>query len=660
MKKAKAILIMLLVGALACRMPGPIESISSNTSAERSTGDGWIALAEEQDVFLSATGNEKYAAMAANKEGEYLVVLTESRGEDTRVVGAVWGSSVTGDSIVVHLSDVGLPETMVVGETIFIFENYQDGLVDIVVIDAVGQIETFEKVPFDTQTSNRNNSLTSLHSVSNFVLQAEKDEIFVWMEVGSIAITTASCAGFVAGMAPLGLACASLFLKFVEVHTDYSIPQELGAVIGSYGCLMELDPWDCVDTVLDLAVYFEEKSREYINQHQELISSIRGFPGNQFAFVYDGDIWLATAEGDEVLAITSGGSFRKIQWSPFGDFILGFTEGHEIYLVNTSTRGTLYLGRTQSYKPELVDIAWNNDKNLLLLTDWEERRHKIFNLSDFQSIDVASESFYPHTSPFWLDDEYLYFFAFDGFGRMDIYGQNAELLINWRYFFDIRYVSKSSGWVAVWSNESEGFGHLAFVDSRGEILKLSQNDYRFGEIVGLPSGDQGGDWNPAGTMFAYQPANMWWGNTPDEIRIVDVNKSLLLETESIGVNPRWSKDGEQLAYVRPNGSLGILSYEDIVASFRDSQFDLYDRRVIAVSIPNNLLEQYTTLPGTGGQVEFLGYWADEEFVPHWNNDGMAMILETPGGYVYVDFAGGVSDWFPDRLSPAWRPASSNQ
>lgn len=283
------LLALLLVVSIACRVPGQPSTLEGNQEPGQNQSSG-LALVEEFGVSISGTDDERVGVVATSETGEMLVGLT---GKDVigqqKVIGAIWVGP-NGETMVVYLSQKGLPEKALIGDTLFLFENYVDGVVDIAIIAPDGKYKIIRSVPFGTEAISRLSKQTvSLQGIG--LLQEES--IFAVMEITSTSITTAACAlGFAAAVGtagaaalPAALACSSLFLKFVSQYVEDPSIEYAGLftdllniqVAGGLQMLCGTKPVECLGLALDWSVLTWEESNQFIEENPETISEVRDF-----------------------------------------------------------------------------------------------------------------------------------------------------------------------------------------------------------------------------------------------------------------------------------------------------------------------------------------------------------------------------------------------
>ena len=99
----------------------------------------------------SLTDDSLMGAIAVHQNGEKLVALTTKNpsGEITSVDGVVWVGP-GGQSTTIVLGDNGLPTRAIVGDLIYLFDNYTGSSVDVAVITASGEIQIARDIPVDS------------------------------------------------------------------------------------------------------------------------------------------------------------------------------------------------------------------------------------------------------------------------------------------------------------------------------------------------------------------------------------------------------------------------------------------------------------------------------------------------------------------------------
>jgi hypothetical protein len=172
-------------------------------------------------VAAAFTGNPDFGVIATHKNGESLVVMTDSEnGEVDEVTGAIW-SSPEREAVVVHKGNNGLPINAVIGDFLILFSNYGADSVDIAIIGSDGSTTIARNVKFDPAllsaiTSHAPGKSTSHlaapHLQSGLTLE---DVVLVGagtVHVAACIISSAAAASNLAFFEIAGVACTSAIL----------------------------------------------------------------------------------------------------------------------------------------------------------------------------------------------------------------------------------------------------------------------------------------------------------------------------------------------------------------------------------------------------------------------------------------------------------------
>jgi hypothetical protein len=166
-----------------------------------------IAAEAPPEVIIGRTGNGEFAAMAINQRNEQLVAITETDddGNILAVIGGVWNSP-DDDTIVFFNGEDGLPAQSVIGEYVFLYNNWGADSVDATLILADGSTVDFEAVPVDVdlissiRAQSQPNGGGKLAALAYQTTCESVTEIILYVE--QVVTTTACIATFAASSVP--------------------------------------------------------------------------------------------------------------------------------------------------------------------------------------------------------------------------------------------------------------------------------------------------------------------------------------------------------------------------------------------------------------------------------------------------------------------------
>ncbi|HUF11218.1 MAG TPA: SUMF1/EgtB/PvdO family nonheme iron enzyme [Rhodothermales bacterium] len=288
---------------------GYVDQERTVTLPDDLTLDAWLhvdpSTVTQVGLAVFETGHPNIPGIAAHEDGTVMIAVSES------ILGRLTSAIlVRHDSVmVVFFDENGLPERAYVDETIVLFENYRDNLVDLAIIPPNGGSVLVRAVDIGD----------FINGVASGKLQAAAE----WLRALSVGLSIATCGtAIAASRASAGIAvplaasaCGSLALKVVAIvaeHSDNEAIRLSGAAIGTVGSLLGCahgSLTDCESGALDIAVTIIELEEDVREERAD-------------------EIEAATAQllqpGGDTITNTIGMHFTRI---PAGAFEMGSTNG---------------------------------------------------------------------------------------------------------------------------------------------------------------------------------------------------------------------------------------------------------------------------------------------------------------------------------------------
>jgi hypothetical protein len=272
----------------------------------------------EYGFAATFTGDDDYGAMAVHVNGEQLIAMTEtdSAGYVVAVNGGIWVSPDGEQTAVVYSGPDGLPTRAVVGDYIYVYENYTDSTVDVAVLYPGGEIEVHKEVPIEPELINELRTLSQVGVRAKTLPGELQDELDLatTLRLAGLAVGTAICvAGFIAGGAP-GLACLGALVSAISLAMPDSAEMEMSSnAIGSFHCARTVIDatglTECVPFALEFAGSIIVASEETQEDHETAInlaeaSLVYGSGDVQITLTWDNesdvDLWVTDPSGEKI------------------------------------------------------------------------------------------------------------------------------------------------------------------------------------------------------------------------------------------------------------------------------------------------------------------------------------------------------------------------
>ena len=299
------------------------QRVSATLTAEASSGSSVQQAAEEymdEYGFIPiSTGNPDFAVAALAENGEKLAVMTETdnAGNITEINGVVW-ISLNDEVVVMHLSDNGLPDRIIVQEHIVIFSNYTDSTVDIAIVSPNGSIEVSREVPIDLEEILTYSRLPDSGKVAKIILSKWSKETA--LEAAGVTLGVLACAGAAAtgaGLLLLGAVCGNAIYKaYSSLQPKKTVQLESASLgVGIITCGTELATVNPVSVlecgalithIAELVVSSTAASEERVSDSVQLADAALeyGTGSVQITLTWDNnsdlDLWVTDPAGEKI------------------------------------------------------------------------------------------------------------------------------------------------------------------------------------------------------------------------------------------------------------------------------------------------------------------------------------------------------------------------
>lgn len=316
-------------------------SRSVTTNNDNATGINFTASSAA--AVLQSTG--PFGALMIEKNGEMLLPMVDRDASDnaTKITGALYTNTVTGDSVLVYLDADGMPSMTVVGDYILLFSNWSaDGkTVDIAkIFTPTNYIEVFKGVSVNASSAAirgisvetrdpANRNLISIRATCFPACDSDVKNLADLLKIAGLGISVGSCA--VATTVSIGataLPCLGLIVSTAslvvgdEVWLGKLAPLEdyLGGIDVFQCALLPVlgDATPCFSAALDMSSRALNLHAKIVDGNSALIATAHPFltnPNQQSGVVQQGS-GLPSCSG--AYECTPGGAMSYLPCYPDG------------------------------------------------------------------------------------------------------------------------------------------------------------------------------------------------------------------------------------------------------------------------------------------------------------------------------------------------------
>lgn len=543
---------------------GMVTALSAGNTAITATSEGKSGRGEimvvalfRDSVAIAYTGDPKVPVVAAAIDGTRMAFVA---GDGPAGLGGVVVTAPNGETMTTFVDATGLPTRAVVGDRIFLFDNYTDRSVDIAMLLPDGTITIKREVPVDpallasVRQASANllsgNSLPQMYSASASLDLPSLSTVF---KVGAGIATIAGCAaGFVlasptvVGAVAVAASCAS---GLVSIGLDIA-GKDAGALVGSgsgfidgvglidsaVGCYGK-NPAECAalvagvsEVVFGTASDLLDSRKSDVERAEKELANEGPEPG--------------PPGPDPSPPVGSNGKNGKIAFTRDG----GYGHGKELWTVNPD--GTEETHLPIPHAEIVVDPDWSPDGSKIVYVDFLSVLSRFYTINADGTGDTPLSNIEDGAFPAWSPDGSKIAFVCRGLCVIGADGTGQTVLVKDSAFSEMASPSWSpDGKLIVFSGrvyEREDCKcrslYVVNADGTGLTLLKDAGDAGIGHYYELPS------WSPDGTKIVFT------GSTVDRIKIINADGSgeITLPKTSDFYGASWSPDGSKLVAVGPH------------------------------------------------------------------------------------------------------------